>query len=147
MSNMGDFLRKKTELPVETGDDIKELREEFDGMMHSFADFQRQQPKVCLMSPATAMLLIGRGDVSKEMTLGGVAVIEDDRIEDGKILVLNEDEYASWFTVHGETQPQEERKKPERIFHCRVCGTGYQSKQEAKECVRTHDWQNRRGRR
>lgn len=42
---------------------------------------------------------------------------------------------------------QEARKQMESLVACRVCGTRYFSKQEAKACQRSHEWQNKRGRR
>lgn len=39
-----------------------------------------------------------------------------------------------------------EKTEPKHVC-CRVCGTRYQSKAEAKQCQRSHEWQNRRGRR
>ena len=48
------------------------------------------------------------------------------------------------------TDEEWDRKKQEAWdetkFHCRICGTRYDSKQEAKECQRNHEWHNRRGR-
>ena len=42
---------------------------------------------------------------------------------------------------------QEAKKQAEKMVPCRICGTRYISKAEAKACARSHDWQNRRGRR
>lgn len=39
------------------------------------------------------------------------------------------------------------RKMIKGMVACRVCGTRYFSKQEAKACQRSHEWQNKRGRR
>lgn len=39
---------------------------------------------------------------------------------------------------------QKEEPKP---YHCRICGRRYFDKADAKECVRSHEWQNRKGRR
>lgn len=39
------------------------------------------------------------------------------------------------------------KEKDNRTFPCRICGTLYQDRQEAKACQRSHDWQNRKGRR
>ena len=40
---------------------------------------------------------------------------------------------------NGKTEP-----KP---YHCPICGTRYYDKGEAKQCRRSHEWQNRSGRR
>lgn len=45
-----------------------------------------------------------------------------------------------------EQESYPEKKEP-AIYHCRICGAAYDDKRQAKECVRTHEWQNRRGRR
>lgn len=38
--------------------------------------------------------------------------------------------------------------KPEpKPYHCPICGTIYYDKGDAKQCRRSHEWQNRRGRR
>lgn len=42
---------------------------------------------------------------------------------------------------------QEAKRRAESMVACRACGNRYFSKQEAKACMRSHEWQNRRGRR
>ena len=46
-----------------------------------------------------------------------------------------------------EEEIQEAKMQAEKTFPCRICGTRYMNKAEAKACARSHDWQNRRGRR
>jgi len=41
----------------------------------------------------------------------------------------------------------EAKRRAESMVACRICGSRYISKQEAKACMRSHEWQNRRGRR
>ena len=45
------------------------------------------------------------------------------------------------------TEHEEPIKKIEKHFACRICGTRYCQRQEADECRRGHEWQNRKGRR
>lgn len=45
-----------------------------------------------------------------------------------------------------EEKIQEAKMHAEKMVPCRICGTRYMSKAQAKACVRSHDWQNRRGR-
>ncbi len=40
----------------------------------------------------------------------------------------------------------EEQKPEEKAYHCRICGRRYYDRSEAKECARSHGWQNQRGR-
>lgn len=42
---------------------------------------------------------------------------------------------------------QEAKRRAESTIACRVCGKHYMSKGEAKACMRSHNWQNKRGRR
>ena len=111
-------------------------------------------PKICLMHPETALWLFCRDDrLSKDMTWCGVPVKEDSRVEFGKVLILNEKDYEDWCEENMPTEETDEerfeKKKEEawRTYPCRICGTRYESKSEAKQCARSHDWQNRRGRR
>lgn len=51
---------------------------------------------------------------------------------------------------HGETEPDDPypNGKPEpKPYRCPICGTRYYDKGEAKQCRRSHEFQNRRGRR
>ena len=46
------------------------------------------------------------------------------------------------------TLPYDDYGKEEpKIFSCRICGTRYFDPGEAKQCQRSHEWQNRKGRR
>lgn len=38
-------------------------------------------------------------------------------------------------------------KKEPKPLHCRICGQVYYDRGEARECERSHEWHNRRGRR
>ena len=46
-----------------------------------------------------------------------------------------------------EAEYQRQKQAAFRLFPCRICGTLYQDRREAKACQREHEWQNRKGRR
>lgn len=51
-------------------------------------------------------------------------------------------------SLEGMTEEFREAKRlAESTITCRVCGKHYMSKAEAKACMRSHNWQNKRGRR
>lgn len=52
---------------------------------------------------------------------------------------IDRDEYAK--------EKEEDLKKSEKGFHCRICGTRWDTKSEAKACVRSHEMLNKKGRR
>lgn len=141
---MRDVLGYK-ELTPDAELTAKALQEDFDRLRRQIESIP--QPKVCLMSAETMLMTLHRIDTeNKEFRFNGMPVIQDNRVEYGKILIMNAEEYEA---LQQENEPQEQPEyKPEPLaFRCRVCGTRYYSKQEAKECQRKHDWQNRKGRR
>lgn len=131
---------------------IRKIHEDIQNISRAIASVPA--PKICLMSTETALMYVHNYQFGKDFTWCGIPIAEDNRIEYGKIVVMNEDAYIAYMeqqAVDNETPSviqTDSHGKPElRLHHCRVCGARYFSKQEAKECARGHEWQNRRGRR
>lgn len=64
-------------------------------------------------------------------------------------LQFTKQEYAHIYLVqnnHEDEQAYKGKQEPKPL-HCRICGRTYYDKVEVKECERSHDWHNRRGRR
>ena len=113
---------------------------------------EEQSPDTVLMNDEIMMILMMNGYIreeAKEFLYCGLRVVTSPYLP-MDLIYLTTWEYAEEIIkqiTKTETAETAEKKREPKMYHCRVCGTGYQSKQEAKECVRTHDWQNRRGRR
>lgn len=88
----------------------------------------------------------------EHFTCCGIDVARCDRLAHLEIVLTNHKYAQSFIDGPKVLTPEEDDPypggKPEpKMYHCRVCGTGYYDKKEAKECMRSHDWQNRKGRR
>lgn len=75
-------------------------------------------------------------------------VVVSSRVPVGELLICR------WGDVQAEVGEDVEDctghtywKAEPKMFRCRICGTRYQSKGEAKQCQREHEWQNRKARR
>ena len=113
------------------------------------------QPKICLANSATHSWLIQSKYYQDGDTWYGTPIIENERIGTGQILLLNEADFTTWMECYGkeaedaekdEQDPDEGKPEPKE-YHCRVCGKTYYDQKEAKGCMRSHEWQNRKGRR
>ena len=66
-------------------------------------------------------------------------------------MIFTNHKYVPYYMKDSEPEPEGDipvKQEPKAYpFRCRVCGTRYQSKQEARDCQRSHEWQNRKGRR
>ena len=113
---------------------------------------EEQPPDTVMMNDEIMMILMMNGYIreeAKEFRYCGLRVVTSPYLPMNQIF-LTTWEYAEEIIrqiTKTEISEVAEKKQEQKMYHCRVCGTRYQSKQEAKECVRTHDWQNRRGRR
>lgn len=134
--------------PYATEEDAgKKIAEEIDSLREKIESIQNQKPKICLMSGETLLMMISQLNTEdKTFRLNGMPVITNNRVEYGKIVIINEEDYEAWEKENTETRQEEPCKPIPKKYHCRVCGTPYDSRQEAKECQRTHEWQNRKGR-
>lgn len=114
---------------------------------------EEQSPDTVLMNDEIMMILMMNGYIreeAKEFSYCGLRVITSPYLPMDRVFLTTweyAEEIINQLTPKTETAETTEKKQEPKMYHCRVCGTRYQSKQEAKECVRTHDWQNRRGRR
>ena len=88
----------------------------------------------------------------KEFFLDGLRVFTSPYFPMSKVYLTDSKNAAEIIRRLAEQEEQAEQesypeKKEPAIYHCRICGAAYDDKRQAKECVRTHEWQNRRGRR
>lgn len=114
---------------------------------------EAQGPDTILMNDETMMMLMVNGYIreeAKEFRYCGLRVITSMYLPADQIY-LTTAEYAEEvleaFAPRRKAAKEPEGKKPPRLYHCRVCWTVYDDKRQARECVRSHEWQNRRGRR
>ena len=136
----------QVETPVDTQvimDDLRRLEEKIREIA---------PPKIVIIHPETA-LTFHDGEIEKSQKYLGMDVVINDLVPPGEILIMNEAEYNKWRDAHMPTEETDEerfRKKKEnawRMYPCRICGTKYMDKLEAKQCARSHEWQNKKGRR
>lgn len=106
-----------------------------------------------LMNDEIMMILMMNGHIQeegKEFWYCGLRVITSPYLPMDQVY-LTTSEYAEkiiqQFMPKTETAEVYEEKKESKLYHCRVCGRPYTDKADAKDCVRSHEWQNRRGRR
>lgn len=143
---MNDFRSDPYEIPVDTQaltDELRRLEEKIREI---------SPPKIVIIHPETA-LTFHDGEIEKSQKYLGMDVVINDLVPPGEVLIMNEAEYNKWRDAHMPTEETDEerfRKKKEnawRMYPCRICGTKYMDKSEAKQCARSHEWQNRKGRR
>lgn len=131
-----------------TAEMLKEIAAELEGRIRESSPYD-----TALMNDEIMMILMMYGYVQeegKELWYCGLRVATSPYLPmDHIYLTTGEftEEIIKKFTPKTETSEVPECKKDPKLYHCRVCGTGYLSKQEAKGCERGHEWQNRRGRR
>lgn len=127
---------------------LKETVQELEDRMREV-----QSPDTVLMNDEIMMALMMNGYIQekeKEFWYCGLRVITSPYLPMGQVFLTTweyAEEIINQLTPKTETAEIHEEKKEQKPYHCRVCGTRYYSKSEAKECVRGHEWQNRRGRR
>ena len=143
---MNDFHSDPYEIPVDTQaltDELRRLEEKIREI---------SPPKIVIIHPETA-LTFHDGEIEKSQKYLGMDVVINDLVPPGEVLIMNEAEYNKWRDAHIPTEETDEerfRKEKEnawRMYPCRICGTKYADKSEAKQCARSHEWQNRKGRR
>lgn len=75
-------------------------------------------------------------------------VIVDVRVPVGKVLICRGRDVERFFEEKGaDCSGRVAWKQEVKYTCCRVCGQRYESRAEAKQCQRSHEWQNRKGRR
>ena len=113
------------------------------------------QIDVILMNSEMILMLLSSGyleGTEDDCTCCGITVARHDRLADMEIVLTNQKYMQSFIAGPKVLMPEEDDPYPDwkpkpKMYHCRVCGAGYYDKKEAKECMRSHDWQNRKGRR
>lgn len=88
----------------------------------------------------------------KQFYYNGLLVMTSSKIQNGWIYLTTRENALRFLDKndHGETEPDDPypNGKPEpKPYHCPICGTRYYDNGDAKQCRRSHEWQNRRGRR
>lgn len=123
---------------------MQEVREKLDA---------RPNFDTVLMNDGLMMQLLFRQLVTvdgKEFRYDGMRVMTSPEIPYDKVYITDYEhaieiiEMLNGKSTEGDSG---DTKKDAKVYHCRVCGTGYESKAEAKQCQRKHDWQNRKARR
>lgn len=105
-----------------------------------------------LLNSGTFMMMMATHRIEekeKEFYLDGLRVVTSPYLPEDKAY-LTDREHAEEILemLAGNGSPEETGPKKEpKTYHCRVCGRPYADRAEAKECMRNHDWQNRRERR
>jgi hypothetical protein len=124
-------------------DAVRELKE-------AIEKIKSNEPDTALMSFDTFAELMAKGRAKigddKQMVFFGLTVKICNRLGLGEVIFARSDNLPWWAEEDEKAEPERGKREVKR-FKCRVCGTGYLSKQEAKECLRSHEWQNKRGRR
>ena len=106
-----------------------------------------------LMNDEIFMILMMNGYVreeAKEFLYCGMRVMTSPYLPMDQVYLATAEQAEKIIAMfqHGtETETAPEGKKEQKLYHCRVCGRTYTDKTDAKDCVRSHSWQNRRGRR
>ena len=145
-------IRDVDELPDLTESILKRQAEELLKRIH-----ETQGTGALLMNSETFMMFcMVHADVvdveDKDFFLDGMQVFTSLYFPLDKIYVTDKETAEEIVRRIAEQEEQTEQesypeKKEHAIYHCRICGAAYDNKRQAKECVRTHEWQNRKGRR
>lgn len=109
-------------------------------------------PDIALMNDEEFAMLLIRNTIEPEKD-GFYYILEGRRL---KVLINNRVAYGHVIACHSKNvsaylddgEKADEYVPPAKLkpVHCRVCGARYYSKSEAKQCQRSHEWQNRKGR-
>ena len=153
LKNYADLCEKEKDGGVQDASDTQiseeDLRQALDELRKQIEEFQPYD--TILMNDTTFLMLLAHGDIwteGKEFYLDGMMVFTSPEIEKDKAYLM--DRYTA--TMYLESLKEKENPYPDgkpepKKCHCRICGQAYTNKSEAKECARSHSWQNRRGRR
>ena len=121
---------------------IEELRKKIE---------EQKQYDAILMNGSLFMELLSRHEIREEdkgFYYSGLMVFTSPKVPMDKAYLMfldMADEVIACFEQ--EKESCEYVKTEPKKCHCRICGQAYTNKAEAKECARSHSWQNRRGRR
>lgn len=132
----------------------EELVRQFENM-RKMADDAAKIPDTVVMDDELFLCLMMYRRIEereKQFYYNGLLVMTSSKVPNGWIY-LSTRENALRFL--GENEPDESELddpypngKPEpKPYHCPICGTRYYDKGDAKQCRRSHEWQNRRCRR
>lgn len=142
------IVREEKPFTAEQLEQLKEAVQELEARAREASTMD-----TALMNDEIMMILMANGYIreeGKELWYCGLRVITSPYLPMDQVY-LTTSEHAKkiiWqFLPKTETAEVPEGKKDPKRYHCRVCGRLYTDKADAKDCVRSHEWQNRRGRR
>lgn len=132
-----------------TADDFRDAMLELQGRIEAACPYD-----TALMNGETLMALVANRAVTvegKEFRYNGVNVMTSPYLPVGAVYLVTR-EVAEQIIADAEPKQavavsEYQIKKELKRYHCRVCGRPYCDAKEAKTCVRSHEWQNRKGRR
>lgn len=125
---------------------------EYERIRYLLLNQERQKYDTAIFGQETFEYLIEHGELreadGRYYFLGYLNVMIHPTLGFGRV-ILTRFEYASlYYPADKEPEAEPDKGKPNpKAYHCPVCGHRYYDRKEAKECRRSHEWQNRRGRR
>lgn len=130
-----------------TAEQLKEAAQKMEEQIMEASPFD-----TVLMNDEIFMVLMMNGYIreeAKEFLYCGMRVMTSPYLPMDQVYLTTAEQAEKIIVMfqHGtETETIPEGKKEQKLYHCRVCGRAYTDKADAKDCVRSHEWQNRRGR-
>lgn len=145
--------------PPTPGKEWKEISQE--ELVRKIEDMRKQAeasaiiPDTMVMDDELFMYLMMHRQIEerdKQFYYNGLLVMTSSKVPNGWVYLTKRENALRFLGENdqGESEPNDPypNGKPEpKLYHCPICGTRYYDKGDAKQCRRSHEWQNRRGRR